>query len=269
MDIKGVTLTEHDRSLLVSDNGWLNDNIIHAAENLLQSQFSHVNGLQDPILEKNQSFDIMGERPFVQILHINSNHWITIYSIGGSDPHIKVYDTLHSSLPAATKKTIADLLHTNQKSFLVEYMNVQEQEGGSDCGLLAVAIATSLCNKESPESLEYEQESLREHLALAFISRELTPFPSKPVARELPSVRNERVKVFCVCRQIKEGKKMVQCDGCKELYHVNCVNVPNHVLRNKTEIWYCQPSCNRYTYKRVADEVVLMKVSSQHHLASY
>lgn len=59
MDIKGVTLTEHDRSLLVSDNGWLNDNIIHAAENLLQSQFSHVNGLQDPILGKNQSFDIM------------------------------------------------------------------------------------------------------------------------------------------------------------------------------------------------------------------
>ena len=41
----------------------------------------------------------------------------------------------------ATDRILSKLLHTSESSMTVEVMNVQQQRGGSDCGVFAVAFA--------------------------------------------------------------------------------------------------------------------------------
>ena len=49
-------LYESDRDIIISEEGWLNDNIIIASQKLLLQQFPNVNGLQPPTLEMMRGF---------------------------------------------------------------------------------------------------------------------------------------------------------------------------------------------------------------------
>ena len=55
-----------------------------------------------------------------------------------------------TKIPA--KKQIAAMLTSEQAQIDVKMMNVQRQEGGSDCGLFAIAFATALVNGIQPAS---------------------------------------------------------------------------------------------------------------------
>ena len=39
------------------------------------------------------------------------------------------------------------------KSLTVEFVDVQKQKGGSDCGLFALAFIASICNGQDPTKL--------------------------------------------------------------------------------------------------------------------
>ena len=63
----------------------------------------YAEGLQDTLLQQNLSWDVpTGE--FVQILHIEVNHWITISNINVSDTPgfsantVNVYDSLYKGI---------------------------------------------------------------------------------------------------------------------------------------------------------------------------
>ena len=56
---------------------------------------------------------------------------------------------MHLGLPSSLKSVIADILHTT---------NVQLQRGGCDCGLLAIANVTAICNGEDPALLQIDQD---------------------------------------------------------------------------------------------------------------
>ena len=45
----------------------------------------------------------------------------------------------------------------------VEMAPVQQQVGGKDCGLFAVAFATELANGGDPVKVQYDQCAMREH----------------------------------------------------------------------------------------------------------
>ena len=75
------------------------------------------------------------------------------------------------------KKTVADLLQTKKEHNIIQYINTQVQEGGSDCGLFAIATATTLC--QDPVDLEYDQISMQSHLLKAFSMKTLLRFPAK------------------------------------------------------------------------------------------
>ena len=47
-------------------------------------------------------------------------------------------------------------------------MNVQMQAGGSDCGLFAIAFATSLCYGQSAGNFHFDQSAMRKHLINCF-----------------------------------------------------------------------------------------------------
>ena len=132
---------------------------------------------------------------------MSHNHWITISTVGCVPGLVNVYDSLHLRLPTSLKCIIADLLHTNEGSILVQYMHMQDQGGGSDCGLFAIATATTICNGQDPAALQFDQSHMRQHLLNAFETNILMPFPSRKVAKRKPLiVFRERIHVHVVVR---------------------------------------------------------------------
>jgi len=154
-------LSVEDRNVLESKD-WLNDKHIHAAQQLLKKQHPQVAGLQNTILQCTSTFDVQGRNEFVQCLNLGGNHWITISTLKCPPAVVCVYDSLHYQLSPLVKKTVADLLQTEKEHIIIQ--STQVQEGGSDCGLFAIATATTLCHGESPVDLEYDQSSMRSHL---------------------------------------------------------------------------------------------------------
>lgn len=80
---------------LVTKGQWLNDIVIHAAQQLMRGDKNllPVGGLQNPILGQALSFEVQAGE-FVQILHSGGNHWIAISIVGMEHAHVRVYDSL-------------------------------------------------------------------------------------------------------------------------------------------------------------------------------
>ena len=143
-----------------------------------------------------------------------------------------MYDSLNILLPTSLKVIIADLLHTDEDSILVQYMHMQQQAGGSDRGLFALATATAICNGQDPTTLQFNQHRVRQHLLNSFETNMLLPFPSRKVAKSKQEVAStERIPVYCVCRLPDDGHKMVECSKCKSWYHCDCMKLAPNVLR--------------------------------------
>ena len=81
--IDDIHLYDSDKMILESRE-WLNDRLIHAAQQLLLSKFPHISGLQSPILQCTRTFEIHREKEFIQCLNQGGNHWIMVSSIGCS-----------------------------------------------------------------------------------------------------------------------------------------------------------------------------------------
>ena len=98
---------------------------------------------------------------------------------------MEVFDSLKPA--KLTASTLQSIKKFHGQTCLVKLMNNQKQEGFKDCGLFAIANATSLCFGDDPTFLLFEQQQMREHLfeqqqmrehLLVCIKKgEMTPFP--------------------------------------------------------------------------------------------
>ncbi len=155
-----------------------------AVQKVLKQQHPHINGLQDTLLQVNNAFDVhTGE--FVQCLVVGRCHWTVVSNIGCLPSVVRVYDSMNMQLSSSAKKTVATLLHMGSSQITLEYMNVQQQKGASDCGLFAIANATTLCHGENPVMYEYHQEAMRSHLLACLQIKALLPFPARKTERTL------------------------------------------------------------------------------------
>ena len=78
---------------------------------------------------------------FIQIIHDGHGHWLTISSIGVRDEtEIFIYDSMYPSLGTYSKEQVAALLASNEEKVHIRMMDVQQQVGGCDCGLYAIAF---------------------------------------------------------------------------------------------------------------------------------
>lgn len=136
----------------IEDGEWLTDVHISAATELLKTQFPNLAGFQASILGQNLSFRRL-EGPYVQIIHTNGNHWVTVAGIHGS--FVKVYDSKYKSVTEDTKRQIACLTAPDKKYIDIHVENTQCQKGSSDCGLYAVAFATEICFGNNPASYRF------------------------------------------------------------------------------------------------------------------
>lgn len=230
-------LYEASKSNILSSKGWLTDSEIHAAQKLLKTQFPHIDGLNDPdTIEADMVTPAISE--FVQIVNTGV-HWICLSTIGCPTGFVKVYDSLGSRPSATAILTASQMLFHDGKEITVSNQKVQQQNGGSDCGLFAIAFATTLCFGCDPVDWKYDQPLLREHYIKCLESLKMTPFPTtdKRVPM-LQSTSKAIVPIYCTCRMPNDGECYVECYMCHEWFHPECVKAPAWAINSKKS-WKC------------------------------
>ena len=120
---------------------------------------------------------------WLQIIHDGSNHWVCVAKGFIQPNHVLVYD----SMPIKPRKNdhmlscMSSLLCTPDEKMTYIIKSCQHQSNGYDCGVFAIAFATSLANGEDHTTRVYNQKKLRAHLVDCMASGILTPFPSDSI----------------------------------------------------------------------------------------
>ena len=116
--------------------------------------------------------------------------------------------------------------------------------GGSDCGLFAIAVATSLCCGVLPQECFWDQRRMRKHLCDCFDKGVMFEFPKWSKPRHHKGCRHkESIQIVCHWKQPYFGKQlMVQCDKCHEQFHCECETV--HQVVGKMILSSAKTVCN-------------------------
>ena len=132
---------------------------------------------------------------------------------------------------------LSQLIHTDKPSFNVKIASVSKQSGSADCGLYAIAYITSIAFGLNPTLCVFEQSAMRPHLLNCFQEKEMSPFPMLRERRSSLTATTISIKVYCYCRCIDTGEKMVICDGqCGEWFHTKCALTSV----SKKKKWFCK-----------------------------
>lgn len=133
---------------LVKNGHMLKDRHIDAANQMLRKQFPEIRGLHSPFLGQSLSFPVT-EPPFVQMLHVGANHWMTV--VATNETTVLVYDSMFRCVGTCVSMQSASMLQCTEDYVQFRVENTQIQEGGADCGLFAIAFATEHCFGNNPE----------------------------------------------------------------------------------------------------------------------
>ena len=237
----------HNKHLLMlkSSLEWLDDEIINASQQLLRKQYPSIGGFQSPLLAQTLAMKPQPSCEFVQILNASGNHWFTVSTIGCAANSINVYDSMNLQLSTSNEKLIADLMQSNEKELVINYVEVQYQSGGSDCGLFSIAFAKSLCDGKNPGNILYQQESMRLHLLKSIEEENITSFKERGVRRQINRrMHTVKLALFCICRLPEDGHAMIQCIKCQEWYHARCIYLEKNIKDYEQIDWYCPPCTN-------------------------
>ena len=220
------------------EGGWLSDNIITAVQRLLKTSHPLIGGLQPTILAERLNFDIQrGE--FIQVLNVYGSHWLNVSSIFCPPGVVSIYDSLpNCALSSQTKRQISSIVMTYEKSIHIQFVDVQAQSGASDCGLFALAFATSLYAGVNPAEENYIQHEFRSHVFKCLENRKIIPFPTTQCKRRAVIRGHASIEVHYTCRQPEYGR-MISCDSCFKWFHKDCVTAPKAAWRKKNYIWHC------------------------------
>ena len=89
---------------------------------------------------------------------------------------VLIYDTMFAGIDAETRATVKRIFRLKSVEGL-NMVDMQCQEGTSDCGVFAIAVITSLLFGEDSNMVTYKQEKLREHLTECLTVGKLSLFP--------------------------------------------------------------------------------------------
>ena len=215
---------------LRSPVGWLNDNILFAAQVLLKKTMFQIPGLQPTTLGLTRVFEIQIEE-FESILHDCLGYWLIVTTIGTKERNeIIEYDSLCPP-PVGTyiQREIAALMFCKANKICAMIMDIQLQYGVCDYGLFAIAFSTAQENGFYLAILTFDQKTMRKHLCHCLSEKHLTMFPVAIKRNRIVVKLKHIIPVFCTCR-MSIVPPMVECSSCLEWYLVSCVNVSKQVL---------------------------------------
>ena len=170
-----ANLEESDYQIILNPFGWLNGDIIHMAQVLLHEAKPSIEGFQRPTLGPARNFDVVSAE-FIQVLHTGNSHWVCISSIGCVPGYVNLYDSLfHDIISEEVEDQTNDLLGGSLVG--LNFVPVQQQPNGSDCGVFAIAFATCLVFETDPRQVNFDVNGIRQHLASCLRNREMSMFP--------------------------------------------------------------------------------------------
>ena len=165
-----LCLTDKDKRDLIL-NKKLNDRHINYAQRILHKQFPGTEGLGHTLLQKRKP-----PRKIMNGLHDRGIHWIVASMIGFESNIVKVYDSVYNSVDPDTVKVILNLFELfAETDHIIEIAEVMpKQQGEKECGLFAIAAATSIITNNN---FSYQEQQMRGHLLECFQKNALTQFP--------------------------------------------------------------------------------------------
>ena len=100
--------------VIQSPTAWLDNCIIDYGQALLKTQYSQIAGLHTTT-----SLTLLGQSPvsdqrFVQILHLDGDHWITITNVLSPEDTVYVYDSLTPRSNAVLEAQLASFSRTTK-----------------------------------------------------------------------------------------------------------------------------------------------------------
>ena len=109
-------------------------------------------------------------------------------------------DSLFDELPPKTIKQVAALVNSTLPTLSLKFLDIQHQHGTSNCGLYAIANATTICEGKDPCTQLFRQDIMRSHLITCLETGQMTLFPAKE--RQVLSDRRvkvtQQVELFCI-----------------------------------------------------------------------
>ena len=97
-------------------------------------------------------------------LHVHGDHWITISSLKCDQNKIIVNNSVYFDIDEEVKGLINNLFDKETKA--VTSKEMPKQKGGSDCGVNAIAVTTTLLHGTKIE--KYKSSLMRSHLICCF-----------------------------------------------------------------------------------------------------
>ena len=159
---------------------------------------------------------------------------------------MRVYDTIHTDILDCIIPIIASLLNCTMPSIIINMVDVGKQRNGSDCGVLALAMAFDLCAGHDPSGVIFDHKKIRQHLKNSLESCSMSRFPITSTRRAVRRrTKMTTVPIHCTCRMPHDDDPdtpWAECTSCHSWYHKNCVDVPEIIFQNASINWMC-PSC--------------------------
>ena len=206
----------------LNGHGWLSDTHMTLASKYLQQQFPHIGGLYDTVLQQRFQWSKPGGPGYVQIFNVNGNHWVVPSNmLSGAGDVIDIFDSANVTYSSAALNVFTRFHRSPSSPVTIRVQDVQQQPNQYDCGPYVLAFATALAHKHDPTLLHFTNP--RAHLQTCFQECTMSPFPAQDRQLKQDSFCQLAVEVFCVCRGMDDGSRMIACDSCREWFHQACV----------------------------------------------
>lgn len=165
------TINEEDKNI-ISSGEKLTDKHINFAQEVLKMQFPGLDGLKNTLLLTKHAQVLNSPTNYLQIVHVRTNHWIAVSTLGCLHNRVRIYDSLYTDVDEQTTYLLKSVFGSNVS---YEVNSCPRQEGCNDCGLFAIANCVSLVNWSQPE--RFDQKRMRPHLVKCFEQCSFTKFP--------------------------------------------------------------------------------------------
>ena len=165
------------------------------------------------------------QRDFVQIFHVNGNHWVCV---SREKESVKLYDSLHNKTTKGVINIIARYVRSKEDTINIDVMNVNQQTNMYDCRLCSLAYATTQLYGKKPTNFNYR--NIRKHFITCIHEKKIKDFPTTVSSRKNDVIRKINCPLFCICRgihiidvSIQAYSNMTSYDNCNAWYHDNCI----------------------------------------------
>ena len=165
-------LTQHDKNVLLPGQ-YLTYKHINFAHTPLRSQLPTLNGSQSTLYQS-RSQGFKSNVNAIQIIHSSGNHWIVATTLRCDPEEVRIFDSLYESLDAETFQVVKRLFNDGKELKITMVAGAPKQQGCTDCGVFAIAVATCLAFGGDPTKMVLYQATIRHQLLKCFDSKQLT-----------------------------------------------------------------------------------------------